>query len=128
DARKIGFGWDSPLETRVWTAVKTGTSKGLRDNWCVGFSSEFTGGVWAGNFSSEKMYDVSGVSGAGPAWYEIMQMLHSNLNSINPPVPTQLVAKKIGFKWNGRKQTEYFIAGTEPNNYRIEVGEKSKLE
>jgi penicillin-binding protein 1C len=37
-----------PLATRFWSAVKTGTSKDMRDNWCVGFSSRYTVGVWVG--------------------------------------------------------------------------------
>lgn len=36
DARSATFGLENPLSTRFWTAVKTGTSKDMRDNWCVG--------------------------------------------------------------------------------------------
>ncbi|MBY0385592.1 penicillin-binding protein 1C, partial [bacterium] len=76
NARRMGFGWDSALETNVWTAVKTGTSKDLRDNWCIGFSRLYTVGVWAGNFSAERMNKVSGVTGAAPSWSDIMFYLH----------------------------------------------------
>lgn len=41
-ARARTFGLDSPLTTRFWTAVKTGTSKDMRDNWCVGWSQRYT--------------------------------------------------------------------------------------
>ena len=44
--------------------VKTGTSKDMRDNWCVGYTDRFTVGVWVGNASGEAMHDVSGISGA----------------------------------------------------------------
>src|SRR4051812_7034277 len=33
NARAPTFGTDSVLATRFWTAVKTGTSKDMRDNW-----------------------------------------------------------------------------------------------
>jgi penicillin-binding protein 1C len=51
ESRSQTFSLESPLSTRFWTAVKTGTSKDMRDNWCVGSSSLYTVGVWAGNFS-----------------------------------------------------------------------------
>ncbi|MFY8043570.1 MAG: penicillin-binding protein 1C, partial [Rhodoferax sp.] len=34
-ARARTFGTDSVLATRFWSAVKTGTSKDMRDNWAV---------------------------------------------------------------------------------------------
>ncbi|MGZ3713446.1 MAG: penicillin-binding protein 1C, partial [Bdellovibrionota bacterium] len=66
--RLLGFGWDNILSTPYASAVKTGTSKDMRDNWCVGFTKEFTVGVWVGNFTGTPMQNVSGVSGAAPIW------------------------------------------------------------
>ena len=63
-ARARTFGLASALATRGFAAVKTGTSKDLRDNWCVGFTDRYTVGVWVGNASGEPMHEVSGVSGA----------------------------------------------------------------
>ena len=71
NARVRTFGWASPLATRGFAAVKTGTSKDMRDNWCVGFTDRYTIGVWVGNASGEAMHDVSGVSGAAPVWQAI---------------------------------------------------------
>jgi len=65
-ARAATFGIDNPLATRVWSAAKTGTSKDMRDNWCIGYTSRYTVGVWVGNFSGAPMRDVSGVTGAAP--------------------------------------------------------------
>ena len=76
ESRSVTFGLENPLATRFWTAVKTGTSKDMRDNWCVGFSRRYTVGVWVGNFSGEPMHDVSGVTGAAPVWLEVMERLH----------------------------------------------------
>jgi penicillin-binding protein 1C len=53
--------WKNPLATRFWTAVKTGTSKDMRDNWCVGYSERYTVGVWVGNFRASPC-------GTSPAW------------------------------------------------------------
>jgi penicillin-binding protein 1C len=38
EARNTTFGMENVLATRFWTAVKTGTSKDMRDNWCIGYS------------------------------------------------------------------------------------------
>ena len=56
--------------------MKTGTSKEMRDNWCIGYSQRYTVGVWVGNFSGQPMRDVSGVFGATPVWLEVMNQLH----------------------------------------------------
>jgi penicillin-binding protein 1C len=76
-ARARTFGTDSVLATRINAAVKTGTSKDMRDNWAIGYSSRYTVGVWVGNASGESMWDVSGTSGAAPVWAAIMQYLHA---------------------------------------------------
>jgi penicillin-binding protein 1C len=103
-SRGATFGLESPLATPVWTAVKTGTSKDMRDNWCIGFSSEYTIGVWVGNFSGEPMWQVSGVDGAAPAWLTIVQALHQARPSV-PPVTPEGVSLRDG---------EWYVAGTEP--------------
>ena len=47
----------------------------MRDNWCIGYNHKYTVGVWVGNFSGEPMWNVSGVTGAAPAWRDIMNRL-----------------------------------------------------
>ncbi|MBA5845283.1 hypothetical protein, partial [Escherichia coli] len=66
------FGFDNPLATRFFSAVKTGTSKDMRDNWTVGFTSRYTVGVWVGNADGSPMWDVSGVTGASPVWSAVV--------------------------------------------------------
>jgi len=102
-ARAIGFGLDSPLVTRGWAAVKTGTSKDMRDNWCIGLTDRYTVGVWVGNAGGAPMHGVSGVSGAAPVWRELVAHLHARAPSRPPPVPPGLVAQR----------GEWFLAGTE---------------
>ncbi|KYG60829.1 penicillin-binding protein 1C [Bdellovibrio bacteriovorus] len=78
--RALGFGLDSALSTQG-ASVKTGTSKDMRDNWCVGFNSRFTVGVWVGNFSGDPMWNVMGVTGAAPIWKKVMAFLDANYPS-----------------------------------------------
>ena len=75
-ARAAAFGRHSVLDTAFPTAVKTGTSTGWRDNWTVGVSPEIAVGVWVGNFDGSEMADVSGISGAGPIWRQVMEAAH----------------------------------------------------
>jgi penicillin-binding protein 1C len=115
ESRSRTFGLESPLATRSWTAVKTGTSKDMRDNWCVGYSRRYTVGVWVGNFSGAAMRDVSGVTGAAPVWLEVMTWLHRDTPSPPPPPPPGLVARRVRFPGQIEPdRLEYFLAGTEP--------------
>ncbi len=112
--RSETFGLESPLATRYWSAVKTGTSKDMRDNWCIGFSDRFTVGVWVGNFSGEPMWDVSGISGAAPVWLEVMDRLHRDVPSSDPPPPPGVERRSIRLVGGGDPVPEWFIKGTAP--------------
>jgi penicillin-binding protein 1C len=114
-ARGEAFGLYNPLTTPFWSAVKTGTSKDMRDNWCIGYSDRYTVGVWAGNFSGEPMWDVSGVSGAAPAWLEIMLRLHAGRPGRGPAPPPGVVKRRVAFPGvSGGGREEWFLSGTEP--------------
>ncbi|MGE6494331.1 penicillin-binding protein 1C [Cupriavidus metallidurans] len=120
-ARARTFGLDSPLTTRFWTAVKTGTSKDMRDNWCVGWSERYTVGVWVGNASGASMHDVSGVSGAAPVWHEVMEALHQRTPSRAPAMPSgvERVALTFDDELEPARQ-EVFLSGTAMR--RVSVG------
>lgn len=121
-ARALTFGLENPLAARVWAAVKTGTSKDMRDNWCVGFSSRYTVGVWVGNFSGEPMRGVSGVSGAAPVWREVMDYLHAGEASSFPAIPRGVVTREVHFSPPIEPpRTEHFLAGTETGEIRLAV-------
>jgi penicillin-binding protein 1C len=116
EARSLTFGLENPLSTRFWTAVKTGTTKDMRDNWCIGYSQKFTVGVWVGNFSGEPMWNVSGISGAAPIWVEIMNRLHQGEVYPQREPPPGLVKAEVSLSSAGKGSTreEWFIRGTEP--------------
>lgn len=77
-ARTPTFGEAPHLNFPFPCAVKTGTSSNYRDNWCVGFTAEYTVGVWVGNFDNSPMRNISGVSGAGPIFHRVMSLLYEN--------------------------------------------------
>jgi penicillin-binding protein 1C len=123
DARSVTFGLENPLSTRFWTAVKTGTSKDMRDNWCIGYSRKFTVGVWTGNFSGEPMWNVSGVTGAAPIWIEVMNFLHRNNPNIKRGALTSLVQREVEFPQGiAASREEWFIRGTEPHSKEQRIG------
>ena len=99
ESRSATFGLENALATPFWTAVKTGTSKDMRDNWCVGFSRRYTVGVWVGNFSGEPMWSVSGTTGAAPIWRDVMVWLHRDEPSRAPVSPPGLVRVAGGRTW-----------------------------
>ncbi len=71
-ARRSAFGPGNALELPFPVAAKTGTSKGFRDNWTLGFTREVTVGVWVGNFDGHAMVGSSGVTGAAPLFHDVM--------------------------------------------------------
>ena len=122
-ARARTFGTDSVLATRFWTAVKTGTSKDMRDNWAVGWSQRYTVGVWVGNSDGKPMWDVSGTSGAAPVWAALMAELHRHKPSKEPPPPPGVVPAKVDFgagPGTEAPRTEWFVRGTEQTRFAIE--------
>jgi penicillin-binding protein 1C len=114
DSRSVTFGLESPLATRFWSAVKTGTSKEMRDNWCIGYTRQFTVGVWVGNLSGEPMRNVSGVVGAAPIWGEIMAWLHRTTPSLPIVPPAGVLEQQVSFPDNVESgRNEWFLQGTE---------------
>ena len=118
-ARVGTFGLESWLATPYWSAVKTGTSKDMRDNWCVGYSTRYTVAVWVGNAAGEAMHDVSGVSGAAPVWREVMDWLHrgrAKAPGMVPAVPAGVTKQAIRFeppeKIKEASRQEWFLTGT----------------
>ena len=97
-ARVVTFGLGSHLDTSFWTAAKTGTSEDMRDNWCIGFSRQYTVAVWVGNFEGDSMRGVSGVSGAAPIWHDVMAALPSGIASGEPIPPRGMNSRLTRFK------------------------------
>jgi len=113
-ARSTTFGLSNELATGFWSAVKTGTSKDMRDNWCVGFSDRYTVGVWVGNFDGRSMWDVSGVSGAAPVWRDVMDYLHRDRPGRPPAAPPGVVRQTVRFAPAVEPERgEWFVRGTE---------------
>lgn len=94
-ARAAGFGRHSLLELPFPAAAKTGTSQQHKDNWCLGFTAEYTVGVWVGNCQSLPMEGVSGLTGAGPLWRALMLALHRHRPGELPAWPPEVTWRRV---------------------------------
>ena len=108
-ARAATFGLDSALRLPFWAAVKTGTSKAMRDNWCIGFTHRYTVAVWVGNVEGDPMRAVSGTSGAAPIWRDVMMALGGDAA---PPAPPGIEHRPIRFAIGTEPpRREWFVRG-----------------
>jgi penicillin-binding protein 1C len=94
-ARALGFGFESGLNFDYPVACKTGTSSDFRDNWAIGYTPEFTVGVWVGNFDGTPMQNVSGVSGAAPVMHELFDRLHRTAGTTWYGRPSNMVERCV---------------------------------
>ncbi len=122
-ARAPAFGLGGPLHLPFACAAKTGTTKDFRDNWTIGYTTEYTVGVWVGNFDGEPMEKISGITGAAPLFRDIMLELHANQEPAPFPVPSGVTQAPI-CPVSGQQPAaacpgaldEWFISGTEPHS------------
>jgi penicillin-binding protein 1C len=109
EARTPMFGANSVLNLPFPVAAKTGTTNDFRDNWTLGYTPDVAVGVWIGNADYTPMQDVTGLTGAAPAWSSFMQFAEQQLTSGNPTPFT----RPPGIE----ERVICAISGTEPSEY-----------
>lgn len=72
-ARVRGLRARGAFDLPFTTAVKTGTSTAYRDGWTAGFTRERTVVVWSGNARGAPTAKLTGGSGAGPVFTDVMR-------------------------------------------------------
>lgn len=121
-ARSIAFGTNSLLNTKKPIAVKTGTTNSMKDNWTIGWNSNFLVHVWVGNNDGMPMKSVaSGITGASPIWRRTVDHLialgYQTPDWVQPSsVSKHLVDAISGYPAHDNYPTkeEYFAANTLP--------------
>lgn len=78
-ARVRGLHGRGPFDIGFPVAVKTGTSSGHRDTWCAGYTHERTVVVWLGNTNGAPTQKLTGATGAGPLFADIMRQSMKNV-------------------------------------------------
>jgi penicillin-binding protein 1C len=106
-ARTSEFGFHSVLNLPFPCAAKTGTSFRFCDNWTIGYTADYTLGVWVGNFDHSPMLKVSGISGAGPLFARIMLMLYSERDYPSEPVRPEGIRDVTICLLSGRRPGPY---------------------
>jgi len=97
-ARSMVFGRGSMLNIKDHpeVAVKTGTTNDMRDNWTIGYTSDYVVATWVGNNDNSKMgYLVSGTTGAAPIWNKIMTNLLEDKAVKKPVRPASIVGMHV---------------------------------
>lgn len=59
-------------------AWKTGTSFGRKDAWSIGYNTDYTIGVWVGNFSGKGIPELSGAQVATPLLFNLFHAIGSD--------------------------------------------------
>ena len=100
-------------------ALKTGTSRDFHDSWTIGYTPDFLVGVWLGNSDNTPMRQVTGQTGAGKIWHEVMEiLLNSSYN------------KKTPFRFDSLKEftesgsIEYGLNGDDYNTAKLLLKEQ----
>ncbi len=107
-ARAAAFGAAEALSFPFRCAAKTGTSSDFRDNWCCGFTAEYTVAVWVGNFDNSPMQGISGITGAGPIFHRVMLRLqeYNGAPLSFPTRPAGLTEVEIDTRTGGRANAQ----------------------
>ncbi|MCB0215489.1 MAG: transglycosylase domain-containing protein [Chloroflexi bacterium] len=122
-ARLPAFGEASVLALDRPAAAKTGTTTDFRDNWTLGYTPDLAVGVWLGNADGRPMRWISGISGAGPIWQDLMLRAHRGLprrDFLRPEGLRRVEICEAGGLLPGeacrRRRAEWFVAGSEPRD------------
>jgi len=124
-ARLPSFPRMGRLEYGYPVAVKTGTSQGFRDAWCVAYSDRYVVGAWVGHPDNYPMKRRCGANSAARLVHRAMDRLHpgetQGLRDVGFPPPRGYVARricmltgKLAAESSPFVALEWFRPGTEP--------------
>lgn len=120
-ARIPSFGSNSALNIGRPAAAKTGTTTDFRDNWIVGYTPNLVVGVWVGNADNTPMVNITGVSGAAPAWNAFMRAVLLGQPELDFTEPAGIVRHEVCATSGllptpacSLRKLELFVEGTVP--------------
>jgi len=99
-------------------AVKTGTSQEFRDNWTVGYTTDYVMGVWAGNNDNSPMVNITGVDGAGPIWHDSLLLAEQNHPISGFTNPGGVVQRTVHYP-AGITTTDWYLQGMPVGNWYL---------
>jgi len=113
--------WESAVSLPK-VAWKTGTSYGHKDAWSIGYSPQFTVGVWIGNFNSVGSPAIVGAQAAGPVLFDLFNALAKQKHSRWYVQPAEVDRREVcalsGMVMSPHcrhSREEYYIPGLSPS-------------
>jgi penicillin-binding protein 1C len=91
-------------------AYKTGTSYGFRDAWAIGYTADYTVGVWVGRADGSFSTGRMGRDAAAPILFTVFDQLPAQTSPLTPPPAGALLASNADLPAALRR----FTAGPEP--------------
>ncbi len=92
----FGRGSKLNIKDHPEVAVKTGTTNDMRDNWTIGYTSDYVVTVWVGNNDNSKMsWVASGITGATPIWNKVMSYLLKEEKIKKMVMPAEMVKLQV---------------------------------
>lgn len=102
-------------------AVKTGTTNDFKDNWTLGYTTDYVMGVWTGNDNGQPMVNVTGVQGAAPIWHDSMLLAEQGHPIRDFTDPGGLERATVTYS-DGVQTTDLFLPGTVPTSAPSQQG------
>ena len=121
-SRRLVFGTNSLLQLgKRPVAAKTGTTDSFADNWTMGYTPQYTVGVWVGNNDRSVMRNLPGLQGAAPIWNSVMKEIHLDKEILQFVKPDGLeeawISPSTGLPTTLKRKPnilEFFMPGTVP--------------
>jgi len=88
-----GWAMGQGLKRRRSIAFKTGTSYGYRDAWAVGFSNDYTVGIWVGRADGAPRADRIGREDAAPILLKVFDLLPTDEKAAPPPPADAIIVR-----------------------------------
>jgi membrane peptidoglycan carboxypeptidase len=106
------YHYNSP---NAWpAAAKTGTGQDFTDDWTLGYTTDYTMGVWAGNNDHTPMYHIDGITGSAPIWYNSMIYAEQSHNLPKTPFPVPPGVQQARYCSQNICTTDWFLDGPLP--------------
>lgn len=102
DVVETGTGHGAKMGSRQ-VGGKTGTSQDYRDAWFIGFSKQYTTGVWMGNDDNSSMREVTGGLLPVDVWKSYMRSAHKGLKRLPLDLPDPITMDE-----NNRSFTAFY--------------------
>jgi penicillin-binding protein 1A len=104
DPRASYFGHKSQSFNGWKFSMKTGTTNDAKDGWMMGFSTQYSTGIWVGYHNRSRAMSGAMETMTQPMWDEYMDTVHENLQPVDrqkpkgiQQLPAYVVRNHVGF-------------------------------